>query len=344
MNQNVQSADGHEKPAERRPLLQVKNLVKHFPIARGVVVKKQVGAVRAVDGVSFDVYPGETVALVGESGCGKSTTGRLVLRLLDPTSGEVLFDGQDVHTLGEKEMRRVRREMQIIFQDPYASLSPRLRVEEIVAEPLQVHRLYSSRAEMRNRIAEILSEVGLSPEYAVRYPFEFSGGQRQRVGIARALAVNPQLIVADEPVSALDVSIQSQVINLLQDLQERYNIAYVFIAHDLAVVRHISNRIGVMYLGVLVEVADKVSLFDAPHHPYTQALLSAVPIPDPTAERNKIVLSGDVPSPRRVPSGCRFHTRCPLAADICRNESPPMKTVGEGHSVACHFAKPFPLS
>jgi oligopeptide transport system ATP-binding protein len=318
----------------------------HFPITSGLIRRRQTGVVRAVDGVSLDVRPGETLALVGESGCGKSTTGRLLLRLLNPTAGSVHFNGRDLLTLSAEEMRRTRSDLQIIFQDPYASLSPRLTVEEIIAEPLKLHGNFKSRAELRERVRELLSVVGLSPYHAQRYPYQFSGGQRQRIGIARALGPEPRLIVADEPVSALDVSIQSQVVNLLQDLQQRFGVTYVFIAHDLSVVKHIATRVAVMYLGRLVEVADRRSLFAAPHHPYTEALLSAVPIPDPRVRdrRSQIVLKGDIPSPSRVPSGCRFHTRCPIAQDRCRKEDPPLVEVAPGHRAACHFAKPRPIT
>jgi oligopeptide transport system ATP-binding protein len=321
------------------PLLSVKDLTKHFPVKRGIVFQSTVGTVRAVDGLSFDVAPGETLALVGESGCGKSTTGRLVLRLIEATEGTVRFAGRDVRTLNRGALRDLRRDMQIIFQDPYASLNPRLTVGEALAEPLRLHGLASGEA-LRRRIDELLAEVGLSAWHALRYPHEFSGGQRQRIGIARALASQPKLIVCDEPVSALDVSIQAQVINLLQDLKRKLGLSYIFIAHDLAVVRHISDRVAVMYLGRIVELAPKRSLFAMPRHPYTQALLSAVPVPDPAARRARIRLAGDVPSPINPPKGCHFHTRCSHAQERCRLEEPRLRPVGaEGQIVACHFAE-----
>jgi peptide/nickel transport system ATP-binding protein/oligopeptide transport system ATP-binding protein len=300
------------------PLLRAERLVKHFK------------RVRAVDDVSFELYPGETLALVGESGCGKSTAGRLVLRLIEPTAGKIWFSGKDLFSLPEREVRSLRREMQIIFQDPYASLNPRMTVGDMLEEPLRLHKLVPGKE--RQRVQELLGLVGLSPHHASRYPHEFSGGQRQRIGIARALAVEPRLIVCDEPVSALDVSIQAQVINLLQDLQQRFGLAYIFIAHDLAVVKHIAARVAVMYLGRIVELAAKRTLFSRPRHPYTRALLSAVPVPDPSARRKRTILQGDVPSPSDPPSGCRFRTRCAYAQPRCSNEVPPME---EG--VACHF-------
>ncbi|MGE0223493.1 MAG: ABC transporter ATP-binding protein [Acetobacteraceae bacterium] len=325
------------------PLLTVRDLRKHFPIAGGPLGYRTVGQVKAVDGVSFEVSAGETLALVGESGCGKSTTGRMLLRLTEPSSGEIRFDGADLLELGHGEMRRRRREMQIVFQDPYASLSPRQRVEDIIAEPLDVNGLAESASGRRERVIELLRLVGLDAVHLRRYPFEFSGGQRQRIAIARALAPRPRLIVADEPVSALDVSIQSQVVNLMQDLQEQFGLAYVFISHDLAVVRHIAHRVAVMYLGRLVEVGETDALFSAPHHPYTQALLSAAPVPDPERRRTRIVLKGDVPSPANVPPGCHFHPRCPIAQAVCKEQVPPLTDVGGGHRAACHFAKAFPI-
>jgi oligopeptide transport system ATP-binding protein len=318
-------------------LLRVENLVKHFPIRRGLL-QKQVGAVRAVDGISFGINQGETVGLVGESGCGKSTTGRAILQLYRPTSGKVLFDGVDLVTLGGEDLRRMRRKMQIIFQDPYASLNPRMTVGEIIGEPLLVHGLATEK-EIKDRVAQLLELVRLSPAFASRYPHEFSGGQRQRVGIARALALQPSFIVCDEPISALDVSIQAQVVNLLEDLQKEFGLTYLFIAHDLSMVRHISNRIAVMYLGIIVELTSSEELHAKPLHPYTQALLSAVPIPDPVVEetRRRIILEGDVPSPVNPPSGCRFRTRCPLAKEICAEKQPDFREVAAGHFVACHM-------
>jgi oligopeptide/dipeptide ABC transporter ATP-binding protein len=317
------------------PLLTVTDLKKHFRIRRGLFWG-QAGVVRAVDGVSFDLRKGETLGLVGESGCGKSTTGRCILRLLEPTAGKVVFDGVSVFDAGREEMRRLRRQMQVIFQDPYSSLNPRMSVEQIVGEGMVIHRL-ARGAERRARIADLLRKVGLSPDHMKRYPHEFSGGQRQRIGIARALAVSPSLLIADEPISALDVSIQAQVLNLLQDLQEEFGLTYLFIAHDLRVVEHISDRVAVMYLGQIVELADSPELYRNPLHPYTQALLSAIPIPDPTVKRERTILTGDPPSPLRPPSGCRFHTRCPKRFEPCDRQEPVLREVQRGHWVSCHL-------
>jgi oligopeptide transport system ATP-binding protein len=320
-----------------QPLLQVKNLKKYFPI-KGGILSKTVGHVQAVDDISFDLYPGETVGLVGESGCGKSTAARTILRLIEPTGGEVFFEGQDILKLGKKPMRALRRQMQIIFQDPYASLNPRMTVASIVGEPLEIHKIAKGRAK-EERVANILEKVGLRPEHMRRYPHEFSGGQRQRIGIARALALNPKLIIGDEPVSALDVSIQAQVINLLEDLQHEFNLTYLIIAHDLSVVEHISDRVAVMYLGKIVELATDRELYENPSHPYTEALLSAVPRPDPSIKKQRIILPGDVPSPINPPSGCRFHTRCLYAKADCKTVEPPLQDIGDGHYVACHYWK-----
>ncbi|MBC5766481.1 ABC transporter ATP-binding protein [Ramlibacter albus] len=316
------------------PLLRVENLVKHFPVRKGLFGRSE-QVVHAVDGVSFELRAGDTMALVGESGCGKSTVGRLVLRLLEPTSGRVLFEGEDISALPPAAMREKRRQLQIIFQDPYSSLNPRMTVGQTLAEPLVLHGLAEGRR--KERTAELLELVGLPAEYLQRFPHEFSGGQRQRIGIARALAVEPKLVVCDEPVSALDVSIQAQIVNLLQDLQRRFGLAYVFIAHDLAVVKHIASHVAVMYLGHIVEYADKRTLFAAPRHPYTQALLSAIPLPQPGAKRERALLQGDVPNPIAPPSGCRFRTRCPHAQERCAAEVPVLRSAGLGHTVACHF-------
>ncbi len=313
------------------PLLRAERLVKHFPVRSGLFGRAR-GAVQAVDDISFELYPGETLALVGESGCGKSTAGKLLLRLIEPTSGRVWFRNRDLHSLSQREIRSLRREMQIIFQDPYGSLNPRMTVGDMLEEPLALHGLHQENP--KRRVRELLGLVGLAPDHAQRYPHEFSGGQRQRIGIARALAVEPRLIVCDEPVSALDVSIQAQVINLLQDLQRQFGLAYVFIAHDLAVVKHIATRVAVMYLGKIVELAEKRALFAEPRHPYTRALLSAIPVPDPALKRSRIVLQGDVPSPYNPPSGCRFRTRCPYAQPLCSTQVPLLE-----HGVACHFWK-----
>ena len=318
-------------------LVDVRNLKMYFPVKSGIIFQKKVADIKAVDDVSFVIHRGETLGLVGESGCGKTTTGRCILRLYEPTEGEILFEGEDLTTLKPSEMRRYRRRMQMIFQDPYSSLDPRQNCGGIVGEPLVVHKMINSKGEYKDQVSELLSVVGLNPYMASRFPHEFSGGQRQRIGVARALAVRPSLIVCDEPVSALDVSIQAQVINLLEELQEQFNLTYLFIAHDLSVVRHISDRIAVMYLGHVVEVADRAELYENPLHPYTKALLSAVPIPDPVieAQRERILLTGDVPSPLRPPSGCVFHTRCPIAIDECSGELPELREVGADHWVAC---------
>jgi oligopeptide transport system ATP-binding protein len=308
----------------------------HFPITQGIIFQRRVGAVKAVDGVSFDIVKGETLGLVGESGCGKSTTGRAILQLYRPTAGDVIFDGENLPELKGEHLRRMRRRMQMIFQDPYASLNPRMTVGDIVGEPLVVHNI-SKGKERRERVQELLRVVGLNPYFVNRYPHEFSGGQRQRIGVARALAVNPDFIICDEPISALDVSIQAQIINLLEDLQAEFNLTYLFIAHDLSVVRHISDRIAVMYLGKLVELTDRAELYENPLHPYTQALLSAVPIPDPLVEeqRQRVILEGDVPSPVNPPIGCNFSTRCPVVMDICKEQDPEFLDSGDGHWAAC---------
>ncbi len=318
-------------------LLEVKDLKMYFPVTSGIILQKKIADVKAVDGVTFNIKKGETLGLVGESGCGKTTTGRAILQLYKPTAGSIIFEGKDLTELSGSEMRAMRREIQVIFQDPYGSLNPRMTCGDIVGEPLTVHKLTDSKAEYRDRVAELLTVVGLNPYMADRYPHEFSGGQRQRIGIARALAVNPKFIVCDEPVSALDVSIQAQVINLLEELQEQFDLTYLFIAHDLSVVRHISDRVAVMYLGHIVELADRNELYENPLHPYTRALLSAVPIPDPLVEagRERIILTGDVPSPMNPPAGCVFHTRCPVAIDDCQAEMPELREVSPGHWVSC---------
>jgi len=321
-------------------LLSVKDLKKHFPIKKGILFSKQVGAVKAVDGLSFDIKRGETLGMVGESGCGKSTTGRLILRLIEATSGEVKFEGKDVLALNNAEMRAMRREMQIVFQNPYASLDPRMTVGDSISEPIKIHKTHSGPG-VAKRVRELLDTVGLRANYADRYPHEFSGGQRQRIGIARALAVNPKFIIADEPVSALDVSVQAQVLNLLDDLQKEYGLTYLFIAHNLSTVKHISDRVAVMYLGTMVELADSNSLYDDPKHPYTKALLSAIPVTDPEVKIDRILLEGDIPSPVNPPSGCKFHTRCFMMNDKikrkCQSENPPFIDTGNGHMVACHL-------
>lgn len=319
----------------KKPILEVKGLKKYFDIQGGIFGKK-VGEVKAVDGVSFSVNPGEILGIVGESGCGKSTTGKAILRLVEPTEGEIKFEGRDITQLNDVEMRKLRRDMQIIFQDPFASLNPRHTVEKIISEPLLVHGMKSAK-ERRERVYDLLNVVGLSRYHARRYPHQFSGGQRQRIGIARALANNPKLVICDEPVSALDVSVQSQILNLMEDLRDTFNLTYIFIAHDLSVVKHISDRVGVMYLGRMVELTNKQTLYDDPKHPYTQALLSAVPMPDPDIERERIILKGDVPSPANPPPGCPFHTRCPQAMDICKNDKPQFKEIDDNHFVACHL-------
>jgi len=326
--------------AEREPLVQVRHLKKYFPITRGVIVQRHVGDIKAVDDVTFDIYKGETLGLVGETGCGKTTVGRTMLRLYEPTEGSVVFDGVDLLRLGGGELRRMRRRMQMIFQDPYASLNPRMTVGSIIAEPLEVHGVAHGR-EKRERVQELLRLVGLNPYFVNRYPHEFSGGQRQRIGIARALALNPDLIICDEPISSLDVSIQAQVVNLLEDLQERLGLTYLFIAHDLSMVRHISDRMAVMYLGKIVELTDRDEIYLNPLHPYTQALMSAVPVPDPVVEerRQRIILEGEIPSPAHPPKGCNFNTRCPVAMDICYEEEPEFLEVKPGHWVACHRVK-----
>ena len=320
-------------------LLEVRNLVKHFEVGGGMF-GKPVGLVRAVDGVSFSIRRGETLGLVGESGCGKTTTGRCVLQLERPTSGQIIFEGRDLTTLDPHEMRAVRRKLQVIFQDPYSSLNPRMTIGEIVGEPLAVHGIVRGATARRDRVQQLLRHVGLLPQHARRYPHQLSGGQRQRVGVARALAMEPSLIICDEPVSALDVSIQAQIINLLEDLQAEFGLTYLFIAHDLAVVRHISDRVAVMYLGKIVEMADRKTLYDEPLHPYTRALLSAVPIPDPELEmrRERVVLGGEVPSPLNPPSGCVFHPRCPIAIDRCRSVVPELRDPRPGHKAACLLA------
>ena len=318
-------------------ILEVKNLKMYFPVGSGFLSRKPVGYVKAVDDVSFTVQRGETLGLVGESGCGKTTTGRSILQLYKPTAGQVIFDGQDLTSMNTKTMRGMRREMQVIFQDPYSSLNPRMTAGNIIGEPLIVHGLVANKTEYRDKVADLLTNVGLNPYMADRFPHEFSGGQRQRIGVARALSVSPKFIVADEPVSALDVSIQAQIINLLEDLQEQFNLTYLFIAHDLSVVRHISDRVGVMYLGHLVEMAERNEIYRNPIHPYTKALLSAVPIPDPVldAQRERVLLTGEVPSPLNPPSGCVFHPRCPVANDTCSQILPELREVETNHYSAC---------
>jgi len=320
-------------------ILEVNGLKKHFPISAGIVFQRQVGAVRAVDGVSFNVIRGETLGLVGESGCGKSTTGRTILQLYRPTDGSVKFEGQELSTMSGNELRQMRKQMQIIFQDPFASLNPRMTVGSIVSEPLQIHNMYPNKKERQQYVEQLMERVGLNPYFINRYPHEFSGGQRQRIGIARALALQPSFIVADEPISALDVSIQAQVVNLMEELQEEMGLTYLFIAHDLSMVRHICDRVAVMYLGKIVELGPVDEVYDNPQHPYTQALLSAVPVPDPKVEENRqrIIIAGDLPSPANPPTGCNFNTRCPVAFDLCYQEpDPPLIEVRPNHYAACH--------
>ena len=326
----------NEKPETAKKLVEIKDLKKYFSVTSGTF-RKNTQTVRAVDGVTFDVFKGETLGLVGESGCGKSTLGRCILRLYEPTSGEISFDGQNITQLKSEYLRSLRRRMQIIFQDPYASLNPRMTVGNIIGEALVIHKLFADIAERQKRVAELLSIVGLRPEALFRYPHEFSGGQRQRIGIARALAVDPQFIVCDEPVSALDVSIQAQIVNLLQDLQAEFGLTYLFIAHDLMIVKHISTRVAVMYLGNIAEVAPSSELYVDPKHPYTRALLSAVPIADPTRKKSRIMLKGEIPSPINPPSGCKFHPRCPEVMEICSEVTPPLIHISEKRQVACHL-------
>jgi oligopeptide transport system ATP-binding protein len=324
---------------DRRPLIEVRDLKMHFPIYKGMLLRREVASVKAVDGITFEIYAGETLGLVGESGCGKSTTGRAILQLYEPTAGDVLFDGVSLVKMKPRELHGMRRRMQMIFQDPYGSLNPRMTVGDIIAEPINTHKLIKGKAAVLRRVRDLMRTVGLDPRYVRRYPHEFSGGQRQRIGIARALATEPQFIVCDEPISALDVSIQAQIMNLMAELQENFGLTYLFIAHDLSAVRHISDRVAVMYLGRMVELAPAEDIYRDPRHPYTQALISAVPIPDPDIERtrDRIVLKGDVPSPINPPSGCTFHTRCPFVMDRCKAEAPEFRDTGAGHWVACHL-------
>jgi oligopeptide transport system ATP-binding protein len=345
MTQQEQAVQSSEVK-QGETLLEVNNLKMYFPITSGLIIQRQVAEVKAVDDISFFVKKGETLGLVGESGCGKTTTGRCILQLYRPTAGEILYEGKDLTKMSNRQLRSVRRQIQIIFQDPYSSLNPRMSAGNIIGEPLIIHKMVKSKGEFRDQVAELLTVVGLNPHMADRFPHEFSGGQRQRIGVARALAVRPSFMVCDEPVSALDVSIQAQVVNLLEELQEQFDLTYLFIAHDLSVVRHISDRVAVMYLGHVVEVADRNELYENPLHPYTKALLSAVPIPDPSVEktRERVILQGDVPSPLRPPAGCVFHTRCPVAIDECKGTSgpltsetgvPTLREVAPGHWVAC---------
>jgi oligopeptide/dipeptide ABC transporter ATP-binding protein len=333
----AQPVAGTRAPADA-PLVEARDLVKHFPITRGILFQRKVGAVKAVDGVSFEVRRGESLGLVGETGCGKSTTARLVMRLLSPTDGQVIFDGEDVTDLKGKRLKATRREMQMIFQDPYSSLNPRKTIGSVIAEPFAIHGLLPDKAERKRAVQELMETVGLNPEHYNRYPHEFSGGQRQRIGVARALALKPKLLIADEPVSALDVSIQAQVLNLLRDLQRQFGLTLIFIAHDLSVVRHMCDRVAVMYLGKIVELGPGDALYGFPRHPYTGALLAAVPVPDPSRHGSpRRLLSGDVPSPANPPSGCRFHTRCPKAQELCSAQEPPLEDKGSGTLAACHF-------
>jgi oligopeptide/dipeptide ABC transporter ATP-binding protein len=327
------------RKGEQEPILEVRNLVKHFPVTRGIIFQRRIGTVSAVEDVSFELYPGETLGLVGESGCGKSTTARTILRLEEPTSGEVLFRGENILTYSRRKLGRLRREIQVIFQDPYASLNPRMTVGDIISEGWKIHKEVMPRKRHRARVQELLEVVGLNPDHVGRYPHQFSGGQRQRIGIARALALEPSIIIADEPVSALDVSVQAQVVNLLEDLQEEFELSYLFIAHDLSVVRHICDRVAVMYLGKIAEIGKDEAIYDRTTHPYTEALLSAVPVPDPTslARGRRILLQGDVPSPIDPPSGCRFHTRCWKAQDVCVSDKPELEPRGDDLLSACHF-------
>ncbi|MCX5204438.1 dipeptide ABC transporter ATP-binding protein [Streptomyces sp. NBC_00237] len=346
----TQAVAALDKTVERgEPILQVRNLVKHFPLTQGILIKKQVGAVKAVDGISFDLYQGETLGIVGESGCGKSTVAKLLMTLEKATAGEVFYKGQDITKLSGRALKAVRRNIQMVFQDPYTSLNPRMTVGDIIGEPYEIHPEVAPKGDRRRKVQELLDVVGLNPEYINRYPHQFSGGQRQRIGIARGLALNPEIIICDEPVSALDVSVQAQVINLMEKLQDEFNLSYLFIAHDLSIVRHISDRVGVMYLGKMAEIGSDAAIYEHPTHPYTQALLSAVPVPDPTARdhRERIILTGDVPSPANPPSGCRFRTRCWKAEDKCATEEPllaiPTRFTGQdtpaAHESACHFAE-----